>query len=237
MSSIINPNSCIPMYKQVLDVLNEKITRGEFRPGDKLPSEADLMQYFGVSRITVRAALAELVEDGILTRSQGKGTFVAPQKIAYPAMDLPGFNRSCIIAGKKPSTKLLEKGWCYPSEKQAAFWGISSNEKIIYSKRLRFMDGVPTVIEVNHYPPHLTYLLEEDLNESLFNIFNRYSYPYKVTERTLEICRATPEEAKLLNIKPNTPLLLFKDTHHELDDTPSFFSKQIYNSESTKFYL
>ena len=237
MSTIIDHNSCVPMYKQVLTVLNEKIARGEFRPGDKLPSESDLMNYFGVSRITVRAALSELVEDGLLTRVQGKGTFVAPQKTTYPAMDLPGFNRCCTLAGKRPSTKLLEMGWCYPSEKQAQFWGISSQEKIIYSKRLRYMDGVPTMIEINHYPPQLSFLLNEDLNGSLFEIFNRYSYQYKVSERTLEICLATPEEAKQLLVKSNTPLLLFRDTHYDIDENPSFFSKQIYNSESTKFYL
>ena len=74
MSTVINPNSIIPMYKQVLNILNEKISNGELKPGDKLPSEADLMHQFGVSRITIRGAISELVEDGRLARSQGIGS-------------------------------------------------------------------------------------------------------------------------------------------------------------------
>ena len=76
MSKLINPNSVVPMYKQVLNILNEKISSGELKPGDKLPSEAALIKEYGVSRITIRAAITELVEEGILARSQGKGTFV-----------------------------------------------------------------------------------------------------------------------------------------------------------------
>ena len=95
----INPNSPVPLYKQVLDILNDQIARQELKFGDKLPSEAELMKQFGVSRITVRAAISELVEDGILERSQGKGTFVALPKVSHPANDNIGFNRSCVLAG------------------------------------------------------------------------------------------------------------------------------------------
>ena len=237
MSNIINPNSCIPMYKQVLNVLNEKITRGEFRPGDKLPSEADLMRYFDVSRITVRAALSELVEDGILTRAQGKGTFVAPQKTNFPAMDLPGFNRSCILAGKRPSTKLLSFEWIYPTAKHMEFWNIQADEKILCSKRLRYIDNIPTMLEINYYPASFAYLMDEDLNQSLFTILQNHGYQFKVSERTVEICYPTTEECAILEVKAGTPLLLFKDVHHDLMDRPSFLTKQVYNPENMKFYL
>ena len=59
MTTIVNPNSIVPMYKQVLDIMNEQISSGELKPGDKLPSEAELMRLFGVSRITIRSAIAE----------------------------------------------------------------------------------------------------------------------------------------------------------------------------------
>ena len=76
MSQLINPNSVVPMYKQVLNILNEKISSGELKPGDKLPSEAALIKEYGVSRITIRAAITELGEEGLLARSPGKGTCV-----------------------------------------------------------------------------------------------------------------------------------------------------------------
>ena len=99
MIDLINPNSIVPMYKQVLDILKSRIAAQEYTPGSKLPSEADLMKQFGVSRITVRTAINELVEDGVLERSQGKGTFVALPKSTHPADDsVIGFSRSCMLA-------------------------------------------------------------------------------------------------------------------------------------------
>ncbi len=237
MSTLINPNSIIPMYKQVLNIISEKIANGELKPGDKLPSESDLMHEYGVSRITIRGAISELVEDGILARSQGKGTFVALPKATHPANDSIGFNRSCILAGKTPSTKLLSIDWIYPSQKHMKFWGLSANDKIICSKRLRYVDGTPTMIEVNYYSAYFSFLFEEDLNQSLFGILKKHNYQFNVTERTVETCFANSEECKLLKVKPNTPLLLFRDTHQDIDGKPSFLSKQLYNTQHLKFYF
>ena len=237
MPTIVNPNSIVPMYKQVLDILNEQISRGELKPGDKLPSEAELMRLFGVSRITIRSAIAELVEDGILARAQGKGTFVDLPKTDHPANDSVGFNRSCILAGKTPTTKLLHIDWILPTQRHMEFWKIPSQEKIICSKRLRYVDNVPIMVEVNHYPPSFSYLFEEDLNQSLFEILKKHNYHFVESERTLETCFPNAEECKLLEIKPNTPLLLFRDTHMDIEGNPSFLSRQIYNTQHLKFYF
>lgn len=234
---IINPNSNVPLYKQVLNILKEQIGNGKFKEGDKLPPELTLMHEFGVSRITIRSAISELVEDGVLVRSQGKGTFVAQPSISQPANDAIGFNRSCILAGKRPSTQLLSMDWVFPTENQTRYFGIDPHTKIIRSQRLRSVDGNPTMIEINHYPPSFSYLFEEDLNGSLFAILTRHKVQFKVTERTLETCFPTNHECQLLNIKSGTPLLLFRDVHTDLEGNPSFLSKQLYNTENMKFYF
>ena len=97
----INPDSMIPMYKQIVNLLNEKIEKGELKPGDKLPSEAELMEAYSVSRITIRSAISELEEDGLVIRSRGKGTFIASKKAMYSADDTVGFTHSCQQEGKK----------------------------------------------------------------------------------------------------------------------------------------
>lgn len=89
MESLVNQNSAIPLYRQVADNLLSRIQAGEWQENDKLPSEFMLIQEFNVSRITIRAALSELVDNGVLIRSHGRGTFVAPRKEklrAAPAM-------------------------------------------------------------------------------------------------------------------------------------------------------
>ena len=237
MPTNINPNSAIPMYKQVINIISDQIAGGEFKPGDKIPSELELMQRFGVSRITIRAAIAELVDDGILTRAQGKGTFVASPKINHPALDLLGFHRSCTLAGKTGTTKLINIAWIAPTQKQKDFWNLGEQDMVICTKRLRYVDDVPTMIEINHYPEEFSYLFQEDLNQSLFSIFKKHNYQFSVTERTLEICKANEEEGKLLQIKPNTPLLLFQDTHNDSEGKASFLSKQIYHTQNLKFYF
>lgn len=238
MPELINPNSVVPMYKQVLNILHDRITNHEYKPGDKLPSEAELMRQFKVSRITIRAAINELVEDGVLERSQGKGTFVSLPKSKHPADDsVIGFHRSCILSGKTPSTQLLSIEWIYPTEKQVALWNITADTKIIRSKRLRYVDNMPTMIEINHYPPSFAYLFDEDLNQSLFETLRRHNYSFEVSVRTVETCFPTSEEAKLLDLKQNVPLLLFRDTHTDSQGKPSFLSKQLYNTQNLKFYF
>lgn len=237
MSSLINPNSITPLYKQVLNIISSQISDGILKAGEKLPSEAELMHKFGVSRITVRAAISELVEDGVLARSQGKGTFVALPKSMHPANDAFGFNRSCMLANKKPFTKLLSIDWVFPSQRHMDFWKISSEEKIICSKRLRFVDNIPTMIEINHYPPYLDYLFNEDLNQSLFEALKKHNYHFTVNVRTLETYFPNNEESRLLEISSTTPLLLFRDTYKDFEGNPAFLSKQLYNTQRLKFYL
>ena len=239
MTQLINPNSVVPMYKQVLKVLSDRIASGEWKTGDKLPSETSLMQEFGVSRITIRAAIAELAEDGVLARSQGKGTFVATPKSTYKANDTFGFSHSCLLAGKTPSTKLLSAEWIYPSLKDIDFFGIHDTDQIICTKRLRSVDGIPTLIEINHYSSDFALLLNEKdkLEHSLFELLNSHGITIINSLRSLEICFPTKEEISLLNLKKNTPLLLFKDVQKSPDGRPLFLSKQLYNTEHMKFYF
>ena len=92
-SKNVNPDSMTPMYKQIIDILSRKMDEGELKPGDRIPSEAELMQTYHVSRITVRSAINELEEDGMVVRSRGKGTFVASRWMTRSALPIPVFRR------------------------------------------------------------------------------------------------------------------------------------------------
>lgn len=234
----INPNSIIPLYKQVLKAITLKVKSNDLKPGDRLPSEADLMKEYNVSRITVRTAIAELVDEGMLERSPGKGTFVAMPKSLYKADDHIGFSRSCILEGKTPTTKLLSAEMVYPAQQYIDYFGISEIEKIVRTKRLRLVDGSPTMIETNYYPSYFSFLLNENLEGSLFDLLkNKYNISVARSIRTLEVCFPTEEEVFLLNINSDTPLLLFTDKQKDAAGKPLFISKQVYCTERLKFYL
>lgn len=237
MENTINPSGSTPLYKQVEKILYNDIRSGKLKVGEKLPSELSLMETFNVSRITIRAAVSELVEDGFLVRAQGKGTFVAAPKTSYTANDLPGFTKSCRMAGKIARTRLLKIEYAYPSKSESEFLGIHETDQIISTKRLRYVDNYPTVVETNHYLMDFNFLWKEDLEGSLFEILAAHGIHVTNSTRTLEICLAKEDETELLGVPLETPLLLFKDKQTDANGRPIFVSRQVYNTENMTFYL
>ena len=237
MNGILNPDSTTPLYKQVAALLSRQIADQQLRQGDRVPSENLLVQQLKVSRITVRAAIAELVEEGLLERVQGKGTFVRAPKDIYQANDACGFSRSCLIAGKSPRTQLLGLEYLLPPPKVQSFLGLREGERALQSRRLRFADNVPIAIETNFYAQSLTFLAQEDLNGSLFTILQQHGLSVVAQSRWLDIAATSKEEAEWLGVRKGTPLLAFTDQQLDISGAPLFFSKQLYCTDRLKFYL
>jgi len=237
MQTLMDHNCSVPLYKQIVKSINRKITTGEYPINSRIPSEVSLMEEYGVSRITIRTAITELVEDGVLERIQGKGTFVNSPKSLYQADDRIGFSRSCQMSGKIPKTELLKIEKIIPSESIGSFLGIPDGDHIICSKRLRYVDDYPTMIETNYYPLKFEFLFSENLNNSLFAIMAKHGLYIGDAIRTLEVCTPTREEIAILGLSTSKALLLFKDKQFDKEGKPLFFSKQIYRTDRMKFYL
>lgn len=233
----LNPDSSIPLYKQLVKSLNSEIEQRNLKDGERLPSELELMEIYGVSRITVRTAIDELQEMGIVKRSRGKGTFVASKIVEYSADDRIGFTHSCALAGKKATTEVLDISWIYPNISDIQFLQVDEDEVILATKRLRCVDDVPTMIETNHFTKEFTFLENEDLSGSLYDILKKHGASVGKSTRTLEVCHANQQEAALLNIKKGDALLLFTDKHMDENGNPKYISKQLYCTERLKFYL
>ena len=234
----INPNSEVALYRQLDQILRGKILEGIWKPGDQLPTEAELIAQYGVSRITVRGAIKQLVADGLLVRSQGKGTFVATAKTLFPANDTIGFSKTCLMQGKRPNTQLLKVEKVFPPSDASKHLGMASHVKVLMTERLRSADGIPVAIETNFYSPILDDIVNADLNGSLFSILNqKYRITVKHGARTIAVCSATSYEANLLQINRRMPLLLFKDKILDSDNTPLYFSKQVYCTETMELSI
>ena len=118
---MVKVESAVPLYKQIVHDLVSRIESGVYSEGDKLPTETELMEEYGVSRITVRSAIKELEDADIVERTRGKGTFVTTTRNAYAADDQESFTHSCIQENKKPSTVVLEVAWIYPTLRDVRF--------------------------------------------------------------------------------------------------------------------
>ncbi len=162
MVDMVEANSVIPLYKQIVRVLSDSIANGTYRPGDKLPTEAELIEQFGVSRITVRSAIKEMEDAGLVERARGKGTFVSSDTQMYAADDREKLH-SCQLAGKQASTRVLAMGWDFPSLRDAKFLGVDDTQKVLRSRRLRLVDDKSTMLETNSYSAALSFLEHESL--------------------------------------------------------------------------
>lgn len=238
MESLVNQNSAIPLYRQVADNLLSRIQAGEWQENDKLPSEFMLIQEFNVSRITIRAALSELVDNGVLIRSHGRGTFVAPRKeklraarrCRLYALVRHGREKSDQHDSQSGSGLSVQKGYgVFPDSGGRADYRI---------KRLRYVDNKPCVIETLHFAPQYHELLQADVTGSVTDTLLRiFGVRTGEGERTVDVCMALEEEADYLNTEADTPMLLLEDRQYDTAGKPLFLSKQIFCTKFIKLYL
>ena len=108
MKFVLNKNTPIPLYYQLKQWIIEQIERGDLKPGDVIPSERELSEEFEISRMTVRQALTELVNEGKLVRERGKGTFVAEPKISQDLFRLTSFSEDMKSCGMTPGASVID---------------------------------------------------------------------------------------------------------------------------------
>lgn len=209
--SKLNKESSVALYQQLIDKIKEQIQSGELKAGDRLMTEVELSREYDISRITVRKAIEILVEEEILIKKQGIGTFVAEKKLTRDGGVFMGFTRSCMLDNKVPSTKLLSAELSEPTAFDVEKLHLEEGEKVIRIRRLRCCDGVPIVLEENHFPQKYAFLLGENLEGSLYEILERHETYVSDGSRKISICYATEEESRLLNVQEKDALLIMKD--------------------------
>lgn len=206
-------NHPLPLYVQLNETLSADIRAGRLPPHQQLPSERELCDRFGVSRMTVRQALVELAREGLIYSRVGKGTFVSEPKIDQQLKALTGFSQDMRTRGSAPSSHVLEAKLQPAADDQARVLRIVPGSEIVILSRIRLADGVPLAIETAHLPHHLCpNLLHHDFAvESLYDVLEReYGYHLTRAEQTIEAALAKPHEITLLQLVPPTPVLVME---------------------------
>lgn len=213
--NILDKRTPIPLYFQLKEILKEKIETGELKPGDLLPSERELKEKYEISRPTIRQALNELVNDGLVYREKGKGTFVAKPEINYGFIQkFTTFYDDMEEKGFNTKTRIIKIEVVSGLNALASILNIEEDDKVIVINRLRFINGEPIVSVINHIPYDLCpALLDDDLKDkSLYRIMaDKYNIvPYRA-QITLEPIVAEKFDSKLLGIKVGSPMQLMKN--------------------------
>jgi len=208
----IDPDSPVPKYFQLREILLDLIDSDELSIGAAIPSERELCQRFGLSRMTVRQAVDHLVAEGRLHRVPGKGTFVARPKIEL-SLQLTSFTDDMRARGLVPGSRDLDRRTMRASAHLAKELGIQPGEEVHFIERLRTADGEPLSIERAHIPVKLAPdLADHDLSgRSLYELLEqRYGLVMDAGELTIDGGIADPSDADLLKLPPGGAVLLLQ---------------------------
>lgn len=146
----ISQNSQVSYYQQLYSILRKEIARGVWKPGDRLPSEAELIKTFGVSRITVRQAFELLVSDGLVYRRRGSGTFVVVPPIEHGLTRIISFTEDMQRRGLHPDTQVIATRLQRATLEIADKLDIEPGAELAVLERLRLADGEPMSVEISH---------------------------------------------------------------------------------------
>ncbi|MBS1251847.1 MAG: HTH-type transcriptional repressor YvoA [Anaerolineales bacterium] len=238
-SDTIKKDSPLPLYFQLKELLRQEIEGGKWQPRQRLPSETELCQTFGISRTVVRQALRELEYEGLLYREQGKGTFVAEPKISESLMqDLSGFYEDMVAQGLTPVTKVLMREVQPATGKVADYLQVEPGDKVIVVERLRSIDDEPILLVTTYLPYDICpELVEEDWGaQSLYALLeDKYGFELSHGRRTIEAVAADQYESELLSIEEGAPLILLDSVSYLEDGRPIEYYHAVHRGDRSRF--
>ena len=199
-----------PLYDQLVDLLREKIET-EMKPDDLLPSERELSSRYGISRTTVRLALAALENAGLIYRRHGKGTYVAKTaQLSTNLTDTYSFTDQMKNLGRVPETRTLSFEIIEANKYLANQMGLSIGDKIVGIKRLRIADDIPMMVEMSYLPRKLLPMLTKAdlIAKPLYQIIeDDYHIHIKVAEEEFSASIARFDDARVLEIPEGSAVL------------------------------
>jgi GntR family transcriptional regulator len=235
----ISDRSATPKYQQLAELIRERILRGEFAPGDRLPSESELGTAYQISRVTTRQALADLERDGLLHRVPGKGTFVRsrPTHVERPGR-LTGFRENLLALGLIPSYRTLRAEAARVSPMIADRVNAPSG-KVYVIERVLLADGDPVAIHISHLPLSIIHAAPagafsaESLNQaSLYQTMANAGCRIYRAEEIVEPGRATSTEAVALDMGEGDLVLRVFRTVFDQNHTPLEYVEITYRADA-----
>jgi GntR family transcriptional regulator len=236
----VDAASPIPLYFQICEQMRALIEGGRLKPGDQLPTESELRQHLGVSRMTVRQALAELVRDGLIIRKRAKGSFVARSRRDVPVVHdaLRSFTQEAIRFGQTLETRILGQEVIPASGKVARELEVPIGMRVIMLQRLRVMDGLPTAVEVSHYPyERFPAVATLDLtNRSVYELLDKeyHALPQEAVD-TFAAGPPTPAETRCLGLEPNVAVWHCQRTAFDGAGRPVEYTESTFRLDRFRF--
>ncbi|MCZ2114733.1 MAG: GntR family transcriptional regulator [Anaerolineae bacterium] len=221
----LNNSEGVALYAQIRETIRDQIAAGVLKPGEKLMPEEELATAMGASRMTIRRGIQDLIEEGVLYRRRGVGTFIAHRHIDRDHNRLTGYLESAAIEGFIPGIELLVGEITGAKHMVARALNLREEEPIFHVRTLRLADGEPLAIH-DEYVPYKLYpdLLDDDIEtRQLWELLSDRGYPARRAVQRVEARAADEEIAQLLGIEDGAPVLYKLRTVYSEDGTPVEF--------------
>lgn len=236
---MINKKSHVPIYYQLEEEIKKLIKEKQLQPGDLIPSEREFSEMHSISRMTVRQAINNLTSEGILEKERGKGTFVAQYKLEQSLQGLTSFSEEMKARGMEPSSRILSFQRVKATNEIASKLEIDEGAEVYKINRIRLADSIPMAYEISYLPVDLLpHLIEERVSNSLYEyVEQELKQTIKKATQSIEASAATKEEASILEIEEQSPVLLFHRTGYMENQKPFELVKSIYRADRYKFFI
>lgn len=228
----------LPAYMKIHDQIKKEIDEEIWKIGQRLPSERDLAEQFEVSRMTLRQAITLLVEEGVLERRMGSGTFVASTRVQEKMRGTTSFTEIIKSQGKTPSSQLISYRRTLPSKEEVEKLGIEKTENVVRMERVRYADNIPVVYEVASIPEKfIKNFNKEEITKHFFQTLQEHDYKIGKSQQTIYARLAKEKIAHHLEIPKGHAILALTQISYFDDCTAFEYVKSQYVGERFEFYL
>jgi len=235
----LNRLSKVPLYQQLYEIINNNILRGEWKPGDMLPTETEMVEQYKVSRVTVRQVLDKLVNEGLIIRERGRGTFVLPPTLDQALVRIVSFTDDMRQRGIEPGTRLLFSGLIPAPIEIADRLLINAGEELAVINRLRLGNGEPLSVEesylIHRFCPGI---LRHDFISNSMRIILDQQYGVR-WQRASQVIRAVPagqDLATMLKMQLNSALLYIERISYNQNNIPVEFLRLYHRGDRYALY-
>ncbi|MAL99211.1 GntR family transcriptional regulator [Hydrocarboniclastica marina] len=226
-----------PLYVQIRSTLRQRILEGTYVPHQRLPSESELMAAFGVSRITIRQALRDLHNEGLIFSAQGKGSFVSKPKAVQNVQRLEGFGEAMAAQGHEAVARLLSIQERKPPKAAAAAFELQSGDSVVEVKRVRYLNRNPVSLDISYFPTDIgRRLFGCDLSGDIFPMLeNLFAISLGAADIGIESTLADDETQHHLNLKAGEAVLRVERLTYSRAGRPIDFEYLSFRGDSFKY--
>jgi len=219
----VQRTSLDPMYRQIADLLRQRIEVGQLLPGMAIPPESELIRTLDVSRVTVRQAIDLLVSEALVVRKQGKGTFVCPPRIREDLRSLQGLAELLAARGAEQSMEVVGFGWVAAPAHVAEALGLTAGAQVLRIRRRHWLKGVPVAVAEIYLDQACGARIEREelASTPIYTLLEqRCQVRIKRAGETIRAEAADRDTADLLNLPRGVPVLAVRRTTYSAEELP-----------------